>query len=226
MGKSTLNVIGIAAIGLLCVAAHKRVQSPKAAEQSAQSGAQMIIKTVAQPSILGAPPIPTSFVIGPPRTNFIYHKHFEWLEDEESLLLTETFTLYMGTSPGVYDWWTDTGTNLFYDFIRTNWPDRMDRHFVVVTAKDAFGFESPPSNEVHFPPFSDDHIELSWSNTWADVIIYSWTDPRLPKDQWPEFAYVVGTNTFSTNVNFSEQCRFFMIDKPDVLTIRTFNPNP
>lgn len=167
-------------------------------------------------------------VVGPPRTNFVYRVGLAWLEDQDTQPLISTYTLYVGRSPGTYDYWTnDIGTNLSYTFARTNWDDeRLNRHFFVVTAKDQDGNESEPSNEVHFPPFPPDHYRLSWTSNWDQVTIFETTDLSIPQTNWTVTATVFGTNSYSDWISAGSACKFFCLDKPDVLTITVFNPNP
>jgi hypothetical protein len=166
-------------------------------------------------------------VVLPPRTNFVYQKRFEWQEDPDTIPIISTYVLYMGTSSGgPYTIVENTGTNLFYVFMRTNWEDRLYRHFAVVTAKDGSGIESEPSNEVHFPPFDADHFRLTWSSNWDQVTIYESTDARVPKTNWTVTATLSGTNTYADWIDFTVPAKFFILDKPDILTITVFNPNP
>jgi hypothetical protein len=208
---------------LLCVAAHKKIQSPKAAELSANAGAPMAIKTVAQ-AASSIFTVPTAVL--PPRTNFVSKMRFEWQEDPDQMPSISTFTLYMGTTSGSYTIIEDTGTNLFYVFMRTNWDERMYRHFAVVTSKNQDGIDSDPSNEVHYPPFGPDHFRLTWTSNWDQVTIYETTNLWLPRTNWTVTATVVGTNTYSDWIDFTAPCKFFSLDRPDTLTITLFNPNP
>jgi len=197
---------------------HKPVQSPKATELSAMSGKTMLSRQLAMISPL--------LVVVPPQTNFIVRKRFLWLEDPDAMPMVSTYTLYLGTNPGVYDSSADTGTNLFYDFSRTNWSERSQRHFVVVTAKDDAGEESLPSNEVHFPAYEPDHFRLTWTSNWDQVTIYESNDLSIPKENWTVTATVFSTNSYSGWIDLTLRGKYFCLDKPDVLTITVFNPNP
>ena len=217
----------MAAAQLACLTAwsaarrpRKPVQSPKAAEQSASLGAQMLSRQVAL--------ITPSFITLPTRTNFVYKVNLAWLEDPDTQPFVSTYTLYMGRSPGTYDYWTnDIGTNLFYTFARTNWGDeRLNRHFFVVTAKDQDGNESLPSNEVHYPPFGPDHYRLTWTSNWDQATIFSSTSASIPRESWQPIATVFSTNTYEGVIDLSVGLRVYCLDKPDVLTITVFNPNP
>lgn len=225
MARITTFILICAAVLILdeSVEGKHRIQTPKAAEFSTSLGALMVRKA-SSVSIL---PVAASS-LSSPKSNFVYKVNLAWDYDPDLLPSVSTFTLYIGRSSGVYDYCTNSvGTNLSYAFSRTNSDEEgMARHFFVVTAKDQDGTESTPSNEAHFPAFPPDHFQLSWVEHWDSVGIFSSVDLAIPKEQWNLFAYVEGANSFSTNMQPTEQCRFFILNKPDVLTIRVFNPNP
>lgn len=199
--------------------AGKKLQSPKATEFNRSLGAPMLRQNIAL----------SAAVLPPPKTNFVYKRTFLWDYPLAELDGIRGFRLYMGESPGSYTIIEDAGTNyngtnFFYVFLRTNWVERLDRHFAVVTAADPDGLESLPSNEVHWPAYPPDHYRLQWQTNWTTVNIYSFTDLSVPIESWPLIGSVSGTNIFEGLLSARQQ--FFVIDKPDVLTITVFNPNP
>lgn len=201
----------------------RRLQSPKASEFSQSLGAPMVRKSSAVSTLPG----PTSSVSSL-SSNFVYKVKLAWDYDPDLLPSVSTFTLYMGRSSGVYDYWTNNvGTNLSYTFCRTNWDEeRMARHFFVVTAKDQDGTESTPSNEAYFPAFPQDHFRLTWTSNWDSVTIYETSDITLPRSNWNVTATLFSTNTYSDLIDFTVPCKFFSLDKPDTLTITVFSLNP
>ena|SRR5215831_4733504 len=197
-------------------ASHKKLQSPKAAEFEASLGVPMRTDTAEAASL-----------VDPPKIS-VYKRTFEWVYPMEQFGDVQTFKLYMGMSSGSYTIVEDagtnfTGTNFLYTFQRTNWVERTDRHFAVVTAADWTWMESLPSNEVHWPAFPPDHFRLMWLSNWTSVNVYSTSNLFLPKDQWPLYAMVMGTNQIEGPLL---DCGFFVIDKPDVLSITVFTLSP
>lgn len=190
---------------------HKKLQTPKAAEAEASWGAPMSSTS-------------TASAVLPPRTNFVYRRTFGWQYPTNELPSVRNFRLYIGQESGSYSIVEDTGTNLTYTFRRTNWTERMDRHFAVVTAQDMGFLESIPSNEIHWPDFPPDHYRLTWQTNYPVVLVYSTTDLTMPKSQWPILAMVAGTNVFEDWIR--DDYRFFVIDKAETPTITLFNPNP
>lgn len=208
---------------IILAASHKKIQSPKDAETSASLGAPM--KTAVAPAKLSLIP-GKLFTLPPPATNFVYRKRFEWQYDPEFMPHVSTFTLYMGTNAGEYNWSVDTGTNLFYDFARTNWSERGSFHFVTVTARDEAYDESGPANEVHFPNFGVTHLRIRWTINW-EVCTLFWmnqadADLRLGNQE----AVLYGTNQYVTLIDKTVPVKFFYLDKPDTLSIELFNPKP
>lgn len=206
---------------LSVAAAHKKVQSPKDAELSSTAGRPMAVRTTSTASLLSAP-----IFVPPPRTNLVTHRRFEWQEDPESIPLVATYTIYMGTNAGVYNYSEQIGTNLFFEFVRTNWDERRNMHFVVVTATDDFFQESDPSNEVHFPAFPADHVLITWTVNWETCTLYwkseAWGPPQLGN----QLAVLHNTNSFAEFLDLTIPAKFYYLDKPDILTITLFNPNP
>jgi hypothetical protein len=194
---------------LVCIAAKRKLQSPKAAEFEQSLGTPMRTQVL------------TALVL-PHRTNFVYRRTFRW--NYTNTPVVQTFRIHIGLAPGDYSIVEDTGTNLSYTFLRTNWgAERMERHFAVVTAQLELGLETRDSNEVHWPDFPPDHFRLSWRGTWPWVNVFSTKDPSMPKTQWPLYALVIGTNYIE---GLLEDRRFFMIDRLDTLSLTVFNPNP
>lgn len=172
--------------------------------------------------------VPTVIIV--PRTN-VFKLTFAWDYDLNQLSSITNFHLYLGLAPGTYsiDEWAGTnfnGTNFSYTFRRTNWVERLDRHWAVMTAADNAGEESDPSNEVHWPVFQDDHYILHWSMIHTNPVeVYSTTNLFLPKAQWPLIATVTGTNIWMGKMgDFEAFC--VKADTPEVLWVTTFNPNP
>lgn len=214
----------VAFLAIACVAAtHKKVQSPKDAELSSSLGAPM--KTAVAPTRLSLIP-GQSFTLPPPSTNFVYKKRFEWDYDPEFMPHVSTFTVYMGTNVGVYNWSVDTGTNLFYDFARTNWDERGHFHFVTVTARDEAYDESVPSNEVHFPNFGATHVRVTWLIHWETSTLFWANDIWAPLQNWNVAAVRYGDTNYTELIDFTGPPRFFYLDKPDTLSIELFNPKP
>ena len=156
----------------------------------------------------------------------IFKKRFEWDMNPEYQEFVSTYTLYMGTNSGAYDWQVDTGTNLFYEFVRTNWDERKYFHFVVVTARDRDYDESPPSNEVHFPVFPATHVRISWQIAWSSCALYWANEVWAPMQNWNYAAGFVGATNYSELIDWTVPAKFFYLDKPDVLTIELYNPKP
>jgi hypothetical protein len=211
---------------MAALAAHKKVQSPKDAEQSSTAGAVMTNRTVAQSSISKAPPSPLSFIVlPPPRTNLVTHKLFAWDEDPDFQPLVMFYTIYMGTNAGVYIW-SDTTTNLTYDFARTNWAERIARHFVTVSATDEFMQETDVSNEIHFPAFDADHVRITWTANWPICTLWYEYEAQGTPGMGYQLAVLHYTNEFDEFIDKSLPAKFYYLDKPDILTITLFNPNP
>lgn len=160
-----------------------------------------------------------------PTTNKVFKLNFGWDYDTNDLALVDTFTLYMGYDSNTMAFVQDTGTNLFFTFLRTNWDDRLTRHYFVVTAKGQ-GTESDPSNVVHYPPFPADHIRLIWQTNWPTVVIYTTTNIFLDRNQWDVLDSVGFTNQYETLIVNDGQPHYFIIDQSDVLQIVAFNPFP
>lgn len=205
----------------LCYAKSRAIRSPKDAEF--QASLVKVTNTVTKSSLL----IPITSLFAP-KTNAVYKRTFLWDYDDD-ISAVHTFKLYMGESPGSYTILEDAGvnwngTNYFYIFLRTNWDERMDRHFAVVTAADASGLESLPSNEIHWPAFPPDHVRVMWLTNYPDpVTIYHSSDVRLPMTNWPMAAIVMGYTNAEFLMGISD---FFYIDKPEHLSIEAYNPFP
>jgi hypothetical protein len=202
-------------------AGHKKIQSPKDAEQSTTAGKTMVVKTTnAVRSMLSAP-----VFVPPVRTNLVTHKIFAWDEDPDFQPLVMFYTIYMGTNVGVYNW-SDTTTNLTYDFARTNWSERISRHFVTVSATDEFMQESDVSNEIHFPAFDADHVRITWTANWVTCTLWYEYEAQGTPGMGYQLAVLHYTNEFDEFIDKSLPAKFYYLDKPDVLTITLFNPNP
>ena len=201
-------------------AGHKKIQSPKATELESSLGTPMLRRTTQ--SEIFPPPL----VVFPRRTNFVTRQRLEWNYDPDSFAHVSTFTLYMGTNSGVYNTVLQTGTNLFYEIAITNWNERGMLHWCVVTATDEFFEESDASNEAHFPFFGPTHIRITWTANWPTCTLFWETDANGIRSLGNQLAVLHDTNTFAELIDWTAPSRFYYLDKPDILTITLFNPNP
>lgn len=165
-----------------------------------------------------SPPSPR-FVVGPEDTNDYFSITLSWGEADQ----IDHFNLYFGSAPGTYTNTINVGTDTNYTLSYTNWSESGVRHYFVVTAVDSNGSESLPSNEAHFPFYPPDHFRLDWISSDSTMISTS-QSVLIPRSQWPVFAVVIGTNSFSTNLDTG--AHFFIIDHAEPLTITAYNPNP
>lgn len=149
-----------------------------------------------------------------PATNRVYRLSFAWDYPSGNVV---SFSLLFGSTPGVYTNTIWMGRINKYTLSITNWSESKVRHFFVIRVTSLGGGVSPPSNEVHWPPYPPTHIRLSWTNSGPVTIIQS-TDLRT----WATAAAIVGTNTWTTNM--VQGRRFFRLQPVGRLKIVPFNP--
>lgn len=170
--------------------------SPKLTEQKRLAGKAMVL---------------------PEDTNYVYHLAFTWTYD-----MTEdpdTFVFQYGMDGMSWPVRIATGLATNYTLIVTNWDESDFRHFFSVTAIRGIE-ESDPSPLTFWPPFPPDHISLSWTQQGFPVHIMEsqtlppvWVNVASPDD---------GVNHWETNILTG--ARFFRVDAPGVLNIRSYNP--
>lgn len=116
--------------------------------------------------------------------------------------------------PGVYTNTIITGASNTFRLVITNWTELRVRHFFAVRAS-VNGQTSIYSNEIHWPPYDPDHVELRWAGAASNLLVSAnvygpWA--RVP---------VGGTNAYMEAI---ANKRFFRLEPPMPLTIRAFNP--
>lgn len=155
-------------------------------------------------------------------TNIITRLTFTWN------VYTNTYTsivLVFGSSSGLYTNLLDCGRTNVYKFAATNWMERKIPHYFAVEARlnvsSNYILFSLPSNEVRWPPYPGDRLELTWSNLMP-TFVESTVD-------WTNWSLVTLTTTnrlviMDPLVNTFYRLRQVNPPAADRLTIRHFNP--
>lgn len=171
--------------------------------------------------IKNAPAGSTLLPIAPPDedTNSIFALPLGW-DDPNSW--AREYELGYGPAPKFYTNLVATGNpNTSYLFCKTNWLEESDRHFYAVRRVSVLGEVSEWSNEIFFPFYPADRIDISWPGTNIQQIQSS-----RDKRTWS----VVTNSASPVTIMISEDYKFFRTYGPPpspALFTRQYNPlNP